>query len=123
MRSDQRVFIFLYAASGAAALVYEITWTRMLTLVMGHTVAAASTVLAAFMGGLAVGSWLGGRLEHFVSRSDPQLRGVRLLRAYAGLEVIVAVSAIVLPAVLVAFRPLLAWAYQDGGAPTTFGIV
>ena len=56
----RRVFLLLYAASGAAALVYEVTWTRLLTLQLGHTVAAASTVLAAFMGGLAVGAWFAG---------------------------------------------------------------
>src|SRR5438876_39735 len=62
MFSRRQAFVLLYAVSGAAALVYEITWTRLLTLFMGHTVAAASTVLAAFMGGLAAGSWLGGRI-------------------------------------------------------------
>ena len=51
--SRRQVLVVLYAASGAAALVYEITWTRLLTLHLGHSVAAASTVLAAFMGGLA----------------------------------------------------------------------
>src|SRR3954469_6790088 len=60
MGSRRGVFVGLYAASGAAALVYEVTWTRLLTLQLGHTVAAASTVLAAFMGGLAVGAWLAG---------------------------------------------------------------
>ena len=56
--SRRQVFTLLYAASGAAALVYEVAWTRLLTLNLGHTVAAASTVLAAFMGGLALGAWL-----------------------------------------------------------------
>src|SRR5436309_3333682 len=55
---NRRIFALLYAASGAAALVYEVAWTRLLTLQLGHTVAAASTVLAAFMGGLAAGFWL-----------------------------------------------------------------
>jgi hypothetical protein len=32
MPSPRHVFLVLYAASGAAALVYEITWTRLLTL-------------------------------------------------------------------------------------------
>jgi spermidine synthase len=50
------VFVGAYAASGAAALIYEVAWTRLLTLHLGHTVAAASTVLAAFMGGLAIGA-------------------------------------------------------------------
>jgi spermidine synthase len=44
----------LYTLSGAAGLVYEVAWTRLLTLELGHTVAAASIVLAAFMGGLAI---------------------------------------------------------------------
>src|SRR5258706_15530335 len=100
MASGRRVFVALYAVSGAAALVYEITWTRMLTLAMGHTVAAASTVLAAFMGGLAIGSWIGGRLENYLSGDSPQLTGVRFLRAYAALEIVVAISAIAQPALL-----------------------
>ena len=54
-------FALIFAASGAAALIYEVTWTRLLTLRLGHGVAAASTVLAAFMGGLAIGSAIGGR--------------------------------------------------------------
>ena len=48
-------FLLLFAVSGAAALIYEVAWTRLLTLQMGHGIAAASTVLAAFMGGLALG--------------------------------------------------------------------
>jgi spermidine synthase len=63
--SRRRLFVWLYAGSGAAALIYEVTWTRLLTLLLGHTVAAASAVLAAMMGGLAIGAWTAGR---FVSR-------------------------------------------------------
>src|SRR5262249_51759682 len=50
--SSRSAFIACYTASGAAALVYEVTWTRLFALHLGHTVGAASTVLAAFMGGL-----------------------------------------------------------------------
>src|SRR5437763_11713488 len=94
----------------------------MLTLVMGHTVAAASTVLAAFMGGLALGSWTGGRLERRLRGAADQFSGERILRAYAALEVVIAISAFVLPALLASFRPLLGWAYGDGLALTRFGI-
>src|SRR5213594_3920028 len=110
MRSDQRVFVALYAASGAAALVYEVAWTRLLTLQMGHTVAAASTVLAAFMGGLALGAWIAGR------------RGGGL-GAYATLELLIALDALALPALLAACGPALAWAYADGTAPARFATV
>ena len=42
-------FLLAYTCSGFAGLVYEVTWTRQLTLYMGHTTAAASTVVAAPM--------------------------------------------------------------------------
>jgi len=41
--------------------MYEVVWSRLLGLVFGNTVYAISIVLAAFMGGLALGSYLGGR--------------------------------------------------------------
>ena len=47
--------------SGATGLVYQVVWLRMLGLVFGHTVYAITAVLAAFMGGLGLGSYLFGR--------------------------------------------------------------
>jgi spermidine synthase len=120
MLPGRRLFVLLYAASGAAALVYEVTWTRLLTLQLGHTVAAASTVLAAFMGGLAVGASISGRVRLKPDTTDTQRAG---LRAYAVLEVIVAVCALLLPMALHASVPALAWAYADGAAPARFAVV
>ncbi len=54
------IIYFLFFCSGITALVYEIVWTRMLTLVFGHTVFSVSVVLAAFMAGLGCGSYLFG---------------------------------------------------------------
>ena len=54
------LFLAAYTCSGFAGLVYEVAWTRLLTLYMGHSTAAVSTVVAAFMGGLAAGAALGG---------------------------------------------------------------
>ena len=45
----------LFFASGVSGLVYEVVWSRMLTLTFGDTTVAVSTVLAAFMTGLALG--------------------------------------------------------------------
>ncbi|HEX3701865.1 MAG TPA: fused MFS/spermidine synthase [Vicinamibacterales bacterium] len=117
----RRLFVGAYAASGAAALVYEVAWTRLLTLQLGHTVAAASTVLAAFMGGLAVGAWIAGRAEGRVAATDnPQ---AHRLRIYAALELLVALVALLLPLALAACVPALAWAYADGSAPVQFALV
>ena len=48
--------LLLFFLSGASALIYQVLWMRLLALVFGVTVHAASTVLAAFMMGLALGS-------------------------------------------------------------------
>lgn len=48
-----------FGVSGAAALVYEVTWTRTLTPVMGSSTYALSTMLAAFMAGLSLGGLAG----------------------------------------------------------------
>lgn len=114
--SARWLFVSLYAASGAAALVYEVTWTRLLTLQLGHTVAAASTVLAAFMGGLAAGAWIAGYVAG-------RVRNGHQMRVYAALEILIAVCAVVLPFALRATLPVLAWAYADGTAPARFAFV
>ncbi len=46
--------------SGTSGLIYEVVWTRMLTQIFGNTTYAVATVLTAFMGGLALGSYLFG---------------------------------------------------------------
>src|SRR6476660_7375706 len=84
------LFLAAYACSGLAGLVYEVSWTRLATLYMGHTTAAASTVVAAFMGGLAGGSAVGGYVA-------TRIRPARALLWYAVLEVAVILLALALP--------------------------
>jgi spermidine synthase len=52
----------LLVFSGACALVYQILWLRLLSLTFGVTTYAASTVLASFTAGLALGSYVAGRV-------------------------------------------------------------
>ncbi|HEX7779361.1 MAG TPA: fused MFS/spermidine synthase, partial [Vicinamibacterales bacterium] len=54
--------------SGVCALVYQVLWLRLLSLTFGVTTYAASTVLASFMGGLALGSFAAGRVADRVRR-------------------------------------------------------
>ncbi|MFA5907318.1 MAG: fused MFS/spermidine synthase [Vicinamibacterales bacterium] len=109
-------FLILFAVSGAAALIYEVVWTRLLTLQMGHGIAAASTVLAAFMGGLAVGAAVAGR-------KGGRLAPERALTVYAGLELAIGVLALLLPFALSAVRPLLVTAYADGDGGAAFALL
>lgn len=50
-----------FLATGLAGLIYEIAWNRWLTLLMGNTSYALGSLLTVFMGGLALGAWIGGR--------------------------------------------------------------
>ena len=55
------MILFLFFCSGATALIYEVVWSKYLTLMFGSTVRAQTMVLAVYMGGLALGNRLVGR--------------------------------------------------------------
>jgi len=81
----------LFFVSGVCSLVYQISWVRMLVPTFGMSVFAVSTVLTAFMAGLALGSAWFGRI---VDR-----RG-RALRIYALLEFGIGLFALAFPLLL-----------------------
>lgn len=81
----------LFFFSGACALVYQVMWLRLLALVFGVTVYAASTVLAGFMAGLAVGSFAAGRLAGRLPRP---------LAVFGLAEILVGLTALGSPVVL-----------------------
>ncbi len=97
-----------FVLSGFAALVYQTAWTRQFGLVFGTSELAVATVLAAYMGGLALGAVI-------VERLLPRI--TRPVYAYAVLELGIAVSAVLLvPALVAGSRWLLsAW---FGGQPS-----
>lgn len=69
IRRIRNHFIFFgFGLSGAAALIYEVVWTRSLSLVMGSSTYAVSTMLAAFMAGLSVGGGIGAYLSPRIKR-------------------------------------------------------
>ncbi len=82
------VIAICFVLSGATGLIYEVLWARMLGLVFGATTLAVSTVLASFMGGLALGSAIAGRKAATLKRP---------LRAYGLIEITIAVYAILVP--------------------------
>jgi spermidine synthase len=73
-----------FVLSGIAALVYQTAWTRQFAIVFGTSELAVATVLAAYMGGLALGALLAERFLPKVTR--PVL-------TYAVLELGIALSA------------------------------
>lgn len=75
------VFVF-FLFSGFSSLVFEVIWARMLQQVFGTTSFAISTLLTAFMAGLALGSILGGR---WARRVGNQLKVYGILEGSIGL--------------------------------------
>jgi len=61
----------LFFASGFTALVYEVVFSKSLALVFGSMATATYAVLATYMGGMALGAWIGGRIA--AKRADPLL--------------------------------------------------
>ena len=103
----------VFTLSGASGLVYEVLWTRRLTHIFGSTTLAASTVLAAFMGGLAAGSYL---LGAWADRNRD-----RALRTYGLLEIAIAGLALAVPQLLKAVEAIyLGLAPSLEGVPTVF---
>jgi spermidine synthase len=57
--------VLIYAAffaSGTSSLIAEVTWNRMLIVVVGNSLSAAALIIGVFMGGLGIGSYVGGRI-------------------------------------------------------------
>jgi predicted membrane-bound spermidine synthase len=61
------IFFALFTVSGFAGLIYESIWSHYLKLYLGHAAYAQTLVLAIFMGGMALGSWLVSRFTRRIS--------------------------------------------------------
>ncbi|MHC4462764.1 MAG: fused MFS/spermidine synthase [Planctomycetota bacterium] len=80
--------MLIYFCSGACSLIDEVVWVRLLKLTLGNTVYASSIVVSMFMAGLALGALIMSRYADRVGRK---------LRLYAILEVLVTISALLMP--------------------------
>ena len=119
MTSDSRVrrtaLLALFFLSGVSGLIYQIAWVRQSVFTFGVSVYAYSTVIGAYMIGLALGSYAMGR------RIDAHARP---LRTYAALEVGIAALATLSPFLLGALHTLypgLSNALPAGGFWLTLG--
>ncbi|MEZ4861686.1 MAG: fused MFS/spermidine synthase [Caldilineaceae bacterium] len=89
------LLLFIFFLTGIAALIYQVAWAREATLVFGVSVYAYSMVLAAFMGGMALGSFL---LRTVADRTTQPLRLYALLQG--GIALCGLLSPYVLPGLL-----------------------
>ncbi len=110
---DPRLLL-LFFVSGACGLIYQVVWMRALTLTLSVSVYAVTTVLVAFMSGLALGAAIAGRVADRLDRP---------LLAFGLAELGVGLAGLVSLALLFDLGPAYAWLHEVlGGAGLAFTI-
>ena len=90
-------FFWFFFVSGFCSVLCELIWLRLSMAQFGVTTALTSIVLSVFMAGLGAGSWFAGAL---MRRYGDRIN-FPPLRLYALLELLIGLSALVVPAELV----------------------
>ena len=95
-----------FLISGITGLIYQVLWTRMIVGIIGSSPFSVTIVLSVFMAGLGLGSAIAGRTV------DRGKKPERLIRIYGLLELGIGLYCLVLPLLLLLFKPLYAWMYN-----------
>jgi spermidine synthase len=61
------IALAVVCVSGFAALLYQVVWQRLLSIFSGADVFSATIIVASFMGGLGIGTAVGGRVADRLS--------------------------------------------------------
>jgi len=101
MRRSDAVFLL----GGAAALIEQLVWARLLGRLLGSDAAGFGLVLAIFMAGLGAGALLG---------AGPAQRARRPARVYAALELVCALWAAASPLLVAALEPVQSFGGRAG---------
>jgi spermidine synthase len=110
-------YFFFFLVSGFCSILYEVIWLRLAMAQYGVTTPLVSLVLSIFMLGLGLGSWGAG---HLVKRWAERLSFVRL---YALTELLIGISALVVPLELTWGRQILERLETGGLSTSSFYLV
>jgi len=103
LRKYKRVanaLILLFFLSGMCGLIYEVVWQKMLVLVFGISTYSTTIILASFMGGLVLGSYLFGK---FIDKFKQPLK------IYVYLEIGIGLFALATPWLFAGLTDLFVW--------------
>ncbi len=104
------LLLLLFVGSGCAALIYEIVWFQMLSLIVGSSAISIGILLGTFMGGMCLGSLY---LPRYVKASEHPLR------VYAWLEIGIAICGVV----ILFGSPYIGQVYAAIGGGGFFGLI
>lgn len=105
------LYFALFLASGFASLIYEVVWLRVAMAHFGVGTPTVAIVLSVFMAGLAAGSWGAGRLSRAIDTRPAAV----FLRLYAVGELLIGLSALLVPRQLGWGHRMLAWLGSGDG--------
>ena len=97
----RRLFFAIFTISGFSGLIYEAIWSHYLKLFLGHAAYAQTLVLAIFMGGMALGSWIMAKYSHRIAN---------LLMGYAFVEGVIGLLGLVFHRTSTG---LMSWAFES----------
>lgn len=90
-KTKQLLIAILFLLSGAAGLIYEIVWERLLEIYFGVTLTAITLIVSAYLAGLGLGSLFGGKVASKVQR---------VVLVYGLAEIAIAVFGLFSPAII-----------------------
>ncbi len=99
----------LFTVSGTVGLTYEVAWKHLFGGVFGNTTYAVSIVISVFMGGLALGSYVFGRLAD---------RTGRHLLIFSLLQLGIAVTGLLVPFALAGMEGFYGVIFRKSGSPS-----
>ena len=102
--------VLLFIGSGCAALIYEVVWLQLLSLIVGSSAISLGIILGTFMGGMCLGSLL---LAKYVHRSQHPMK------VYAYLELGIGAFGVLIPLIL----PHVGGLYTAIGGEGMIGII
>lgn len=102
----------VFFLSGFSALVYQVVFSKILSYTFGSNSSAVYSILATYMGGMAIGAWLGGKIV--LSKRPP-------LTIYAAIELVIAIYCLLSP-MLFRLVQLLYTHIGNGMQPGTIGL-
>ncbi|MEA3246024.1 MAG: fused MFS/spermidine synthase [Gemmatimonadota bacterium] len=102
--------VLLFIGSGCAALIYEVVWLQLLSLIVGSSAISLGIILGTFMGGMCLGSLL---LSKYVDRSHHPMK------VYAYLELGIGAFGILIPLIL----PHVGGLYTSIGGEGLMGVI
>ncbi len=109
------LLVIFFTLSGATSLILQVVWVRRLIGVFGASSLAIATVLATFMAGLAIGSWVGGRWADRLVQSKAAPPTNNPFFYYGVAEVVVGVSALLILPLIDHYAGANAWLWQQLG--------